>query len=344
MVKLKFATARNPRLSPLTDGTVKPKNIDLQFIICPPAELFYHNLRYDDFDVAEMSISECLMVKDRKEPGRWTWSGLPVFLSKAFVWLSLCINTGSGISRGEDFKGKRIGVPDYPQTAALWMRIIFKELFGVSPQDIRWYVGREKTLSHGIIFGLDREPPAGVSLEWLGENQTMDVMLDKGELDAAFGMLPRSQHEATPYEKVDRYGGTPLEGNPRIRRFFPDGGRQIVTEYYQRSGVLPANHMIVVQERVLEKHPWVASELYQAFQRSKEVAYERARAMRGTYLLFEAEDYERQAETFGEDPYPLGIRPNLKMLEILFRSSYEEGLTKSQARVDDIFCKILLDT
>jgi 4,5-dihydroxyphthalate decarboxylase len=344
MLKLKFVSARNPRLAPLLDGTVKPENIELDIVLSPPGELFYHNLLHDDFDVSEMSLSECLIVRERNQPGRWQWSGLPVFLSKAFLWFNLMVNTASGIERGEDFKGKRVAVPDFPMTAALWMRIMFKELYNVGPRDIHWYVGRGKRKSHGGIVGLYHEPLPGISLQWLTEYQTMDVMLDRGELDAAFGIVPRSDHEPSPFEKVDRYGGTRIEGNPRLRKFFPDGGRSITTDYYRKSGFLPSNHVIVVQQRILEEHPWVALELYKAFQRSKEVAYERARSMLGTYLLFEAEDYKKQVECFGEDPYPLGIKRNQKMLEVLFRSSYEEGLTKKQARIEDVFYKTTLET
>ena len=342
MLKLKFVTARNPRLAPLLDGTVKPDNIELEIVLSPPGELFYHNLLYDDFDVSEMSMSECLIVREKNQAGRWQWSGLPVFLSKAFLWFNLMVNTGSGIERGEDFKGKRVAVPDFPMTAALWMRIMFKELYNIRPQDIQWHVGRRKTKSHGGIVGLDRESLPGISLEWLTDNQTMDVMLDRGELDAAFGIVPRD--DPSPFEKIDSYGGTRIEGNPRLRKFFTDGGRGITTEYYRKAGFLPANHTIVVQKKILEEHPWVALELYKTFQRSKEVAYERARSMLGTYLLFEAEDYRKQAEYFGADPYPLGIKQNLKMLETLFRNSYEEGLTKKQARIEDVFYKTTLET
>ena len=104
MLKLKFVSARNPRLAPLLDGTVKPENIELDIVLSPPGELFYHNLLHDDFDVSEMSMSECLIVRERNETGKWKWSGLPVFLSKAFLWFNLMVNTDSGIQRGEDFK------------------------------------------------------------------------------------------------------------------------------------------------------------------------------------------------------------------------------------------------
>jgi 4,5-dihydroxyphthalate decarboxylase len=344
MLKLKFFSARNPRLAPLLDGTVKPENIEFEIVTSPPGELFYHNLLHDDFDVSEMSMSECLIVRERNEAGKWKWSGLPVFLSKAFMWFSLTVNTAAGIHRGEDFKGKRIAIPDFPMTAALWMRIMFKELYGVKPQDVHWYVGRRRNKSHGGILGLDRTSLPGISLQWLRDDQTMDVMLEKGELDAAFGLVPRSDHERSPFEKVDRYGGTPVDGNPRFRKFFTDGGRSIVMDYYRQAGILPSNHIIVVQQRIVEEHPWVAMELFNAFQRAKEVAYQRARSLMGTYLLFEAEDYRQQAELFGQDPYPLGIKQNRKMLEVLFRSSYEEGLTKKLARIEDVFHRSTLDT
>ncbi len=344
MLKLKFVSARNPRLAPLLDGTVKLENIELDIVLSPPGELFYHNLLHDDFDVSEMSMSECLIVRERDQAGKWKWSGLPVFLSKAFLWFNLTVNRASGIDRGEDFKGKRVAIPDFPMTAALWMRIMFKALYGVSPQDIQWYVGRVRNKSHGGILGLDRETLPGISLQWLRDDQTMDVMLDRSELDAAFGLVPRSDHEPSPFEKVDRYGGTPIDGNPRLRKFFPDGGRSIATEYFQKTGILPSNHIIVVQQRIVDEHPWVAQELFEAFQRAKDIAYERTRLAMGTYLLFEAEDYKQQTELFGKDPYPLGIKQNRKMLEILFRSSYEEGLTKRQARIEDVFNHNLLET
>jgi 4,5-dihydroxyphthalate decarboxylase len=344
MLKLKFISARNPRLAPLLDGSVKPDNIEFEFVLSPPGELFYHNLLHDDFDVSEMSMSECLIVKERNESAKWRWVGLPVFLSKAFLWFSLTVNRAAGIEHGDDFKGKRVAVPDFPMTAALWMRIMLNELYGVRPQDVQWYVGRRKSKSHGGILGLDRQALAGISLQWLSDDQYMDVMLDRGELDAAFGLVPRSDHERSPFEKVDHYGGTPIDGNPRLKKFFTDGGRKIVTDYFTKTGILPSNHIIVVQKRILDEHPWVARELFRAFVQAKEIAYARARSAVGTYLLFEAEDYRQQAEIFGEDPYPLGIKQNRKMLEVLFRSSFEEGLTKQQARIEDVFDRTLLDT
>jgi 4,5-dihydroxyphthalate decarboxylase len=234
-------------------------------------------------------------------------------------------------------------VPDYPMTAAVWMRIFLRELYEIQPTDIRWYNGRTKQFSHGVILGLDKNLPQGVSIEWLTENQTLDTMLDKGELDAAFGFLPW-HYNTRDFGDIDRYGGTPVIGNPRIGKLFNDNGKQIIVEYYKKTSVLPSNHMFVVQNRILDKHPWVALELYKAFQKSKELAYERARRFANTYLLFQGQDDQNQAAIFGEDPYPLGIKQNRKMLELLFRGSNQDGLTKKVARVEEIFHPSTLDT
>jgi len=344
MLTLTVAFSRNPRMDPLIEGAVKAQGVDLQFILCHPGDLFFRNLKYDEFDATEMSISEYVMTRERRDGSKWDWSGLPVFLTKAFWWLQLYVNNEAGIRDLSDLRGKRVGIPDYPSTAALWMRIFLKDLYGIHPQEITWYNGRTRERSHAGILELDRTPPAGVKLNWLGAEQTLAGMLAEGELDAAFGIAAGGHIDLYGLSTLDRFQGTPIEQNPKIRPLFPDSGRQIILDYYRKTGVLPSNHTVVVQNRVLEKHPWVARELFTAFQKSKELAYKRSKEMTRAYLLFAGEDFQKQAELFGEDPYPLGLSANRRMLEILTRGSFEQGLTKRQANVDDLFYHTTRDT
>lgn len=344
MLELTIGFSKNPRLNPLLDGSVKPQNIKLNFVLCHPAELFYRNLKYDEFDLMEMSISDYLIAREKRDQDQWQWTALPIFFLKAFMWLRMYVNNESNIKDAADLKGKRVGVPDYQMTAALWMRILLKELYGISPKDIVWYIGRAKDVSHGAILGLDKDPPPGVTLKWLNEEQTLDVMLDRGEIDAAYGFLPHYDRGTQNFRSIDRYGGTPMEGNPRVRKLFPDGGRQIITDYFKRTGVVPTNHMVVVQDRILREHPWVAMEIYKAFQRSKEVAFERAREIGAGYLFFVESAFREQANLFGDDPYPMGLMANRKMLDILAQNSFGEGLTRKLARFEDVFYRTTLDT
>src|SRR5262245_45746529 len=344
MLNLTIAFSKNPRLVPLIERAVTPENINLNFVQIHPAELFFRNLKYDEFDVTEMSISDFLIARERSDGTRWQWSALPVFLLKAFLWLNTYVNSQSQIGSAADLKGKRIGVPDYQMTAALWMRIVLEELYGIEHRDVHWYIGRTKDVSHGVLLGLDKDAPPGVSLNWLGEDQTLDRMLDEGQIDAAWGFAPHYERGTENFKSIDRYGGTPLTGNPRIHRLFPDGGKSILTEYYQKTGIFPVNHMVVIKKHILEKHPWVALELYKAFSRSKELAFERARNAGAGYFFFIEELVKQQSELFGSDPYPLGIRANAKMLDVLMQASFKEGLTKKLARAEQIFYPTTLDT
>jgi 4,5-dihydroxyphthalate decarboxylase len=343
MQPIKLGLTNNPRFQPLIDGTVKSSEANLNIVVTTPPELFYRNLKNDEFDVFEMSLSEYLVTREQANGERWQWSALPIFPAKAFLWLGLYVNTAAGIRGLEDLRGKRVGVPDYVMTAALWFRVFLRELHGIEPRDISWIVGRTHDLSHGGLLNVQMRRPVGVSLTWLTAAQTFDVMLDSGEIDAAYGFAPR--HDPKLYSlNIDRFGGTRLEGNPRLGKLFSDGGCAVVKSFYNKTRVVPANHVIVAQRRSLEQNPWLAGELLQLFSASKEIAYERSGFGVPDYLYFAGMDRSEQAALFGEDPFPFGIAKNRAMLEMLFRGSHEQGLTQNLARIEEVFHPALLDT
>jgi 4,5-dihydroxyphthalate decarboxylase len=346
-LRLTMAFSDNPRVQPLKDGTVKPQNIDLECVTLDPSALFQRNLSYDEFDVSEMSISETLLAKERRErfgDGKWDWSAIPVFLSRGHVWDTLYVNAASGVTSLADLKGKRIGVPDYDMTAALWFRITLKDLYGIEAKDNTWYNGRIKELSHSGALGLDKAGPVGVTHRWLTVDQTLDVMLDRGEIDACTAIREGGRVTAGDPTVIDRYGGTPVRGNPRLRKLLENNGREVVYEYYRKSGFFHCNHHVIVQNRILRDHPWVALELYNAFQQSKAVAYERARRSQAAYLYFPGTDFQAQAAVLGDDPYPLGLRAMGKNIQRAIQGSLEQGLLTKPLRLEDIYYRTTLST
>jgi 4,5-dihydroxyphthalate decarboxylase len=343
-LRLAVAFSDNPRVQPLKDGTVKPQNIELEFITLDPSTLFYRNLFYDEFDVSEMSISETLLARERTDGKKWDWSALPVFLSRGHHWPFLYVNTASGIANLADMRGRRIGVPDYDMTAALWFRIVLKDLYGIEAKDNVWFNGRTKELSHGGALGLDKTGPVGVEHHWLTAAQTLDQMLDRGEIDACTAIRPHNRVTAGDPTVIDRWGGTQIHGNPRLRKLCDDDGKAVVFEFYRKTGFFQANHHVIVQNRILQEHPWAALELFDAFRRSKEIAYERARRTEATYLYFPGNDRDEQRAVFGEDPYPLGLNAMGRNIERAIRGSLEQGLLTKPLSLEDVYYCTTLKT
>jgi 4,5-dihydroxyphthalate decarboxylase len=343
-LRLSIAFSDNPRLDPLKDGAVKPQGIELDFVTVEPGTLFYRNLVYDEFDVSEMSISETLLARERRDGNKWDWSALPVFLSRGHHWPNLYVNTASGIAGLGDIRGKRIGVPDYEMTAALWFRITLKELYGIEAGDNVWFNGRTRELSHAGALGLDKIGPAGVGHHFLTADQTLDLMLDRGEIDACTAIRPQSRVTAGDPTVIDRWGGAEIRGNPRLRKLLDDDGKSVVFEFYRKTGCYQANHHVIVQNRILREHPWAALELYAAFRRSKEIAYQRARRYEATRVYFPGLDFAEQRAVIGDDPYPLGLAAMGRNIERAIQGSLEQGLLTRPLALDDIYYRTTLKT
>ena len=350
-LKMTIAFSDNPRLDPLKDGTVRPDNIDLEFVTTDTNTLFHRILaRGLEFDASEISISDSLLAKERNDSiggGKWDWSLIPVFMSRSYHTGSIYVNASSGIESLADFRGKRIGVSDYVMTGALWLRVTLKELYGIEAWDNIWYNCRTKELSHGGALGFHLPGNGvgnGVTHHWLTPDQTMDVMLDQGELDAIFAPKMAKGITAGDPTVIDRYGGTPMTGNPRIRKLFNDRGKAVISEFFRRTGYYHVNHHMAIKNSILREHPWVAMELYRAFQRSKEVAYQRATRAQSVYLYFEGNDWKEQAALFGEDPYPLGLRAMRKNIERAIQGSVEQGMLRKPIRIEDLYFHTTLDT
>jgi 4,5-dihydroxyphthalate decarboxylase len=350
-IKLTVAFSDNPRVQPLKEGLVQPEHIALEFERISPNYLFLQNLSQGmKTDVSEMSLSETLLARERKDilgKGRWDWTPIPIFLSRGLFWADLYVNAASGIRGLGDLKGKKIGVPDYCMTAALWFKITLKDLYGIEAWDNVWYNNRTRAVSQGGMLSLDSEAyglAQNVRLYFLPLGQTIDMMLDRGELDAAFPPIMDEGVTAGNASVLDRYGGTQMTKNPRIRKLLDDSGEAAIFEFFRTTGCHQPNHHVIIKNEVLAEHPWVAMELMDAFRRSKEVAYEQAMKTRGTYLIFEPEYRRKQAAVFGEDPYPLGVKAMRKTVERAIRGSLEQGLIRKPINIEDLYFRTTLDT
>lgn len=322
-MRLKCAFSHNPRVQPLLDGTVEIEGTQCDWVGGSPASLHLRHLNDDAFDVFEFSLSNLMITRDRpQERQRLRWLAIPIFLSKATMWLHLNIyvHSDSGIRSLADFKGKRIGIPDYQMTAAVWMRIVLRQLYGIEPQDIQWVNGRSPAHTHGQ--GVTDHLAPGIVVRRLQGHESLNDLLQRGEIDAAYG----------------DNGSAGVGAGACVRPLFGSGdATAIIGQFRQKTGITPVNHTLIVQERLVEQYPDLPMKLFHAFEQSKQEAYRRARQTAGGYLLFPHDHFAKAAALFGDDPYPSGLRVNRPMLEMLAEELQSEGLVRERPDTQALF-------
>jgi 4,5-dihydroxyphthalate decarboxylase len=300
--------------APLKDGRVKPDGIDLTVLTrMDSTTRHWRFLRGQEFDIGEVSCSSYLVARDQDFP----LEALPVFLHRRFRHGFIFINTGKGIKEPKDLIGRRIGLKQYQATAIMWMRGILEHEYGVPHRSIEWV----SELDESIEF----KPPPGLRLTRLNNNQSVETMLAEGELDAVL------------HPDLIR----PLrEKDPRVARLFPEP-RQEEIAYYKKTGIFPIMHVMGIKREIVEKYPWVAVNMYQAFNEAKALAMTQLENPRIVPLVFYRDFWEEQERIFGDDPWEYGLTDqNRKTLDTLVGYAHEQGTIGRKIPLDELFLSV----
>jgi len=298
---LSIGMTSNPRTWAVFDGRVKADGIDLIPSRVHPSELFWRQLRFADFDVSEMSFSSLMMARAR---GDERWVGVPVFTTRKFYHAAILVRHKAGIAAPADLKGKRVGVPEYQQTAALWARGVLQEEFGVEPRHMEFWMERGASRSHGGAVGFTAPP--GVTIHTVPPEKSLGSMMLAGELDAVL-------HYIVDRNLVDR-STAELWNHPDIGPLFPDPVAEGV-RYYRKTGIFPINHGMVVKREIADRERLEHAEYHVA-----------------TGLLPPG-----AAEALRAPLVRHGIRANRKTLETAARYSREQGLTPRLVALEEVF-------
>ena len=323
-LSLSFAAPPYDRILPLADGRVVPEGILLNHLSLQVEEVFWRQLRHQEFDVSESSLSSYVMLRSR---GDERFIAIPVFTSRFFRHSCAFINTQKGIREPQDLKGKIVGLPEYQMTAVVWLRGIFQDEYGVFPTDISWRRGGEET--PGRKEKIDLDVPSDIDLKPIPPDKYLSQMLDDGELDALFAARTPSCF---------------TKGSPNVARLFPNY-REVEEAYYRKTGIFPIMHTIIIKREIYEENPWVAMNLYKAFCQAKEMvvkSYVRTEALHVT-LPWIHDEIERTKNTMDEDWWPYGAAENRNVLETFFRYHHEQGLSARLVTIEELFAPETLD-
>lgn len=321
-VDLTLACGVSDRTAALADGNVRVDGVRLHYLGGGPAQIFWRMIKHREFDASEMSLSAHIM---GISSGDWPFVGIPVFPSRLFRHSSIYVKGDSGIAKPQDLKGKRVGVPEYHMTAALFMRGLLSDEYGVHASDIKWVQGGQ--FKPGRQERMPLQLPGDVDLAVVTD-RTLDELILTGELDAlACAYVPDSYRQG------------------KVRRLF-EPAREVELDYFKRTGIFPIMHLVVMRRDVYLSYPWIARNLTIAFNEAKRLAIS-ALTTPGSLpysLPFAGYYYADTVRDFGACFWPYGLEKNRAVLEAATRYSYEQSLSHRKLAPDELFAENTLDT
>ncbi|MDE2227489.1 MAG: 4,5-dihydroxyphthalate decarboxylase [Alphaproteobacteria bacterium] len=316
-MSLTLAISRYDHVRDLTASEVAADGIALTALELPVEEIFHRFLKYQEWEVSELSLAKyAALASQAGSP----FTAIPVFPSRFFRQSSIYVRAGGPVKTPSDLKGRRVGIPEWAQTAAVYSRGILVEDYGLDLAEIEW-------LQAGVNEPGRREKvaiklPPGVRLTPQPE-KSLDVMLLAGEVDAVMSAHAPAAAEA---------------GDPRVSRLF-ENYREVEEDYWKRTRIFPIMHVIAIRRAVVERFPWVPMNLMKAFEEAKRRSVRRLVEFTASRypIPWLADIAARTYALFGGDPFPYGIEANRTTLDTFLRWCFEQGVCQRRLAPEDLF-------
>lgn len=318
-LSLTLAISEYDHVTDLAMGRIVPEGIRLTCLNLPVEEIFFRFLVNREFDVSEASLAKYVSLISQ---GDASLVAIPVFPSRIFRHSSIYVRRDGPISAPQDLVGRRAGLPEWAQTAAVYSRGVLMHQFGIDLAAIDWV--QAGVNQPGRIEKVDLRLPAGIKLT-RSSDKTLSDMLVSGEIDAVLSAAPPSCFE---------------EGHPNIRRLF-ENYREVEAAYYRQTSIFPIMHVVTIRREIYDSHPWIAMNLLKAFEEAKQRSMARALDIKAPrFPIPWAYDAARQAQTmFGTDYWPYGVEANRPTLEAFLRYAFEQGVCHRRLEVEELFPK-----
>ncbi len=316
-LNLSIATTDYDHFRDFRLGDVNAEGIDLNWLNIGHHECFARFTANREFDIAELSFAKFTTQVTRPDSDI---IGLPVICSRSFRFGSFYVNRHSKIATVEDLKGKKVGSPEWAHSAAVYMRGWMHNEMGVKLTDVHWVQAGAN--APGRKEKVELNLPKGLKLTRIAD-KSLSELLAAGEIDCAIIARPPTCF---------------LEGHPDVVRLFPDY-LEMEEQSYEQTGVWPIMHIIAMRKRILDENPWVARNLYNAFEESKRRSMERLfdPAVSRYPLAWLPTYARRMRDIFGDDPFPYGIEENRATWEQMALYTYQQGIAHRQFTPEEIF-------
>ncbi|MGH8740055.1 MAG: 4,5-dihydroxyphthalate decarboxylase [Burkholderiales bacterium] len=284
-----------------------PQGIDLGVHELPIEEIFYRFTRFREWDASEMSFGKTISLLSQADADI---VAIPVFPSRVFRHSA--IYAGPSIKIPKDLEGKRVGIPEWAQTAGIYARGLLQHEYGVDLTSIAWLQAGVR--QPGRVEKVPLQLPAGIRVTPVPD-KSLAQMLAAGELDAVISAR-----------------------DPGGERLFKDYV-PAEFEYFKKTRIYPIMHVIVLRRALYERDRWIAMNLLKAFEEAKRRSMARLVEIGLSHVPMPwlAEHARRWRELAGEDFWPYGVEPNRTTLDAFAQYCFEQGVTARRMQTAELF-------
>ena len=316
--RLKIAIATYGHTKALKSGEVKIRNVDSDFVeVVPIIGAFRRMVRELEFDVCELAPTTYMIARALGAP----FIALPIFVMRRFHHGGFVVRPDSGIKVPKDLEGKKVGVRAYSVTTGVWTRGIFINEYGLDSSKVTWVVDDEEHVTALKLSANVIHAPEGKSLAG---------MMASGEIQAGFTGPAGIGRAGPPTGNWEQGGQTAAQVYPEL---IPNAA-QAEADWYKRTGIYPIHGTIVVKTDVLEKYPWVARSLYDAFVEAKKPYIEHLKGSEGNAA--DEVKYRGLMPVVG-DPLPYGMQANMPSIEAMLTYGLQQQLIPRRMPLDEAF-------
>jgi len=302
----------------IAQGIVRADGITLTPLIFPSIEeITFRFTRSLEWDVSELSFGKYTSLVSQ---GAAPMVAIPVFPSRVHRHSAIYVHGDRSIKSAKDLEGRAVGIPEWAQTAGIYVRGFLAEDYGVDLAKIRWFqAGVDEP---GRAEKVELKLPAGIRYDARPQT-SLSAMLAVGEIDAVISARAPAEF---------------FEPGSKVVRLFPNY-RAEEERLFKKTGIFPIMHVMTIRRPVFEQHPWIAMNLYKAFEEAKRRCFNRLRDFTCARipLPWAAALADEIAADFGPDPFPYGIEQSRTTIEAFLRYCHDQGVTHRRVTVDDLF-------
>lgn len=322
-IHLTLATKDYDHLQDLKSGAVKPEGISLTCLNMYPTDVFHRFLAYKEWEVSELSLGKYAALVAE---GDADMIGLPVFPMRVFRQSSFYVRRDGTVSAPRDLVGKRCGVPEWAQSATVYVRGWLAHHAGVPLGSVDWVQAGANEAGRGEKVALSL--PEDVRCRSVPD-RSLNEMLSAGDLDCVISATPLHGTRGTA---------------PKIVPLFSDS-QAADEEYFRQTAIFPIMHLVVLRKDVYERHPWVAMNLLVAFEEAKRRSVERLMQASSRFAVPWMQPHLTRSSRllFGDGEYwPYGFNPNRRTLETFLAYCHEQGICRRRLTPEELFAPATL--